>query len=178
MSGQAQLIIGPMFSGKSTELIRRLDRYIIGGKSVITVKYKHDIRYDKKKICTHDGKNGRYETIVSDEFLEMSLDLTKYDVIGIDEGQFYENIVPFVEKYVNEGKILIIAALNGTFEKKPFPNVIDLYAMVEQIDKLASVCKLCGNDAHFSKRLTDDQSLQIIGGLEMYSARCRQCFEK
>lgn len=176
MTEHIQLIIGPMFSGKTTELIRRLERYVVSKKSVIAIKYIDDDRYDSDKIATHNGRLSSFETITSTKDIESLPDLSQYDVIGIDEGQFFENVVEFAEYYAKRGKIIVISALNGSFERKPFESIVPLYALAEKIDYLNAICMLCGENGFFSKRLIHSTSLELIGKNDLYEARCRTCF--
>jgi hypothetical protein len=99
-----------------------------------------------------------------------------YDCIGIDEGQFFPDIVPFCEKMANIGKTVIVAALDGTFQRKPFGSVLDLIPLAESVTKLSAVCMLCYNDASFTERLGDELAVEVIGGSDKYLAVCRQCY--
>lgn len=178
MIGSIQIITGPMFSGKSTELMRRLDIHKSSGKSIVGIKYSKDKRYSDYKICTHDRKCGDFETICIDEDIQNAPSLDQYDVIGIDEGQFFTNILSFANHYVEKGKVVIIATLNGTSEMEPFENISPLYAIADYIDKLWAICTICGDRAHFSKRLSDKNNVFLIGGQAEYNARCRLCFSQ
>jgi len=168
------LILGPMFSGKSTELIRRLKRYKVAKYEVLIIKYAKDVRYDELSIATHDK-----QTLMASEAATSLTDLTNkaddYDVIGIDEGQFFPDIM-WAETMANKGKIVLIAALDGTFQRKPFANVLELVPLAENITKLNAVCMNCFGEAAFSKRITDENSLEVIGGADKYMAVCRKCY--
>ena len=102
----------------------------------------------------------------------------KYDVIGIDEGQFFSQIVEFCQTMANKNKIVLIAALDGTFERKPFGNIISLIPLAEKVLKLNAVCVYCANEAAFTKRIVESKQIQLIGGEEMYKPVCRPCFFK
>jgi len=171
--GQIQLILGPMFSGKSTELIRRLKRFQVAKYEVLIVKYAKDVRYDEFKLATHDKQT---LPAVSATTLE---DLTKqaedFDVIGIDEGQFFPDI-GWAEKMANRGKVVLIAALDGTFQRKPFPTILELIPLAENVTKLNAVCMNCFGEAAFSKRTSEEDSLEVIGGADKYMAVCRDCY--
>jgi thymidine kinase len=99
-----------------------------------------------------------------------------FDVLGIDEGQFFVDIVPFAENMANRGKIVVIAALDGTFQRKPFGTILDLIPLAEKVTKLSAICMLCSKDASFSKRIGEEKQLQVIGGADKYLALCRSCF--
>jgi len=101
---------------------------------------------------------------------------TDYEVIGIDEGQFFPDIVTFSEQMANMGKIVIIAALDGTFQRKPFNNILELIPLAEDVTKLTAVCTYCQKDASFSKRIGKETEVEVIGGADKYVAVCRGCF--
>lgn len=101
-----------------------------------------------------------------------------YDILGIDEGQFFEDIVEFCERMANAGKMVIVAALDGTFERKAFGKVLELIPLAESITKLDSVCVDCKHSASFTKRLCDSKETELIGGSEIYKPVCRGCYNK
>jgi len=175
--GNIQLIIGPMYSGKSTELIRRLKRYKIAKKKIILFKHTKDDRFEINNVCTHDKE--KLEAFNFESLKLIPNDLLEFvDVIGIDEGQFFSDIVEFSDDMANKGKIIIISALNGSFKKEPFEVIANLIPIVDEILNLSAVCMICGKDAHFSKRITDENETVLIGGLDKYISVCRNCFLK
>jgi len=172
--GQIQLIFGPMFSGKSTELIRRLKRYQIAQYKVLIVKYAKDTRYDDTGIATHDKQT---LPAVSATRLETLTDTADdYDVVGIDEGQFFSDVVEWTEEMANQGKIVMVAALDGTFQRKAFSAILELVPLAEYVIKLNAVCMNCFGEASFSKRISQDKEVEVIGGVEKYMAVCRKCY--
>ena len=180
-NGQFNLIIGPMFSYKSSELIRRYNRYTIGGKKCIMIKYKNDDRYDTKMVVTHD--NIKVDAIVCQYLFEADLIVKEYDVVCIDEVQFYKDAHIFCDKWANENKIVEACGLNGTFNRKPFPIVSLLIPLTENITYLTAICKETGAVAAYSK-LNDNvkgatkETIELIGGVGMYSAADRQTYFK
>jgi len=102
--------------------------------------------------------------------------IEEYEVIGIDEGQFFPDLVSFAEEAANLGKIVIVSALDGTFQRKPFGSVLDLIPMSESVVKLNAVCMQCQQDAAFSLRTSDESSVEVIGGADKYHAVCRKCY--
>lgn len=100
-----------------------------------------------------------------------------YDVVAIDEGQFFPDVVEISEKLANEGVVVVIAALDGTFQRKPFGEILSLVPLAEQVVKLSAVCIECGNEAAFTRRTVDSQEVELIGGEEIYKPVCRNCFE-
>ena len=176
--GQIQLIIGPMFCGKSTELIRRINRYIRAKRSFIALKYEKDTRYEtdiiKRKIMTHDGIS--IEAYPCSKLFD-AIDLIKdVEVVGIDEGQFFADIAEFADKVADMGKIVVISALDGDFQRKPFGRIYELIPKAEEIIKLRAICAKCGGEASFSKRTVASTEVELIGGSESYVAACRHCY--
>ncbi|DAZ92905.1 TPA: hypothetical protein N0F65_013067 [Lagenidium giganteum] len=167
--GQLQLIIGPMFSGKSTELIRRMRRFQHAKLECLVVKYKLDDRYSEEKMSTHDKQMFKAAPVARLEEIRQHID--QYDVIGIDEGQFFPDLLEFCDSVANSGKTVIVAALDGTFERKPFGSVCSLIPSAEQVIKLNAVCTECGRDAAFTRRIVADKSIELIGGSDMYEPR-------
>jgi len=170
-----------MFSGKSSELVRRVRRHSLQQREVLMIKYCFDNRYtDADKMSTHDKvmmaacSAGRLDAVVENEATAQKY--ADAQVIGIDEGQFFPDIVEFCERAANQGKIVIVAALDGTFEKKPFGRILDLIPLAEKLDKLNAVCTVCYSDAAFTFRKSDDTAVELIGGAEMYVPLCRSCF--
>jgi len=101
-----------------------------------------------------------------------------FDVIGIDEGQFFEDIVHFSEEAANNGKIVIMSALNGTFEKKGWSNILELIPLCEKVKKLSAICKICSSNANFTFRTCSGLTNEMIGGADMYMPLCRQCYQE
>jgi len=173
--GKIDLIFGPMFSGKSTALQMKVKRLSIAQKKCLVVNYIKDCRYSLDEVVsTHDGQMLK---AFKCENLEEVLNVYKgYDVIAIDEAQFFPEIVEISEKLANDGKIVIIAALDGTFQRKAFGRVHELISIAETVTKLSAVCILCGEDAAFTQRTVESQQIELIGGQEMYRPVCRRCF--
>ena len=169
-----EIILGPMFSGKSTELLRRINRYKIAKKKVLVVKYIMDIRYSETEMSTHDKQS--VPAFPCKILNELDSIYQNYDVIGIDEGQFFPDIVEFSEKAANFGKIIIIAALDGTFQRMPFGNILALIPLAEKVCKLSAICAHCSNSASFTHRTICSKEIQVIGGAESYTPLCRNCF--
>lgn len=175
MFGSIHLIFGPMFSGKTTELLRRVERYEVANRKCLVIKHKIDNRYSSDHVVAH---NGRKTDAKACSALHL-LDYSSYDVIAIDEGQFFgDSIVPFCESAANNGKIVIVAALDGTYQRKPFGKVLELVPLAESVVKLNSVCMKCYADAAFTQRLGSQEGDIDIGGAEKYSAACRSCYFK
>ncbi|XP_046359360.1 thymidine kinase, cytosolic-like isoform X1 [Haliotis rufescens] len=172
--GHIQIIFGPMFSGKTTELMRLMKRYQVANHSCLIVKYAKDTRYDNHGIATHD------RTVLSataaHELMSLIPEALKYDVIGIDEGQFFPDVVVFADTMAEKGKVVIVAALDATFQKKGFGDILNLVPLAEHVMKLSAVCMNCYNEASFTKRKGNETEVEVIGGKDKYLAVCRACF--
>ncbi|KAH9519778.1 Thymidine kinase, cytosolic [Bulinus truncatus] len=173
-SGQIQIIFGPMFSGKTTELMRRMKRYQIANYRCLIVKYAKDVRYDMNGIATHDRQT--LAAVSAEVLSDLHSEALKHDIIGIDEGQFFPDVVQFCDKLANQGKVVIVAALDGTFQKKGFGDILNLVPLAEHVLKLTAVCMNCYNEASFTKRKGLETEVEVIGGSEKYLAVCRDCF--
>ena len=176
--GQIQVIFGPMFSGKSTELIRRLQRMKIAKYNCLIVKYANDKRYtDEELIATHDKQMMEAVSATRLDNLKSKYNIIDdYDVIGIDEGQFFPDIIEFAETMADAGKTVIVAALDGTYQRKGFGSILELVPLAEQVIKLTAVCMSCYGEGSYTKRITEDTEVEVIGGPEKYMATCRRCY--
>ncbi|XP_076157666.1 thymidine kinase, cytosolic [Alosa pseudoharengus] len=172
--GQIQVIFGPMFSGKSTELMRRVRRFQIAQYNCLVIKYAKDTRYSEKGVATHD--QNIMEAVPANSLKDVRSLAMRACVIGIDEGQFFPDTVEFCEEMANHGKIVIVAALDGTFQRKPFGNILSLVPLAESVVKLNAVCMQCFKEAAYTKRLGAEKAVEVIGGADMYHAVCRGCY--
>lgn len=180
--GKIILIIGPMMSGKTTELIRLVNRYKYANKSVLTIKPRKDKRYStKEEILTHADHSGirsSIDAVTIDNLYNIpNHSPESYDVIAIDEGNFFNHdIVSFAQTMANKGKIVIISGLNGDIDQRHFGHLHLLYPMAEEIIHLKSVCIDCGNDASFTFSTYKRKEGEIVvGGSEIYVSLCRKC---
>jgi len=220
--GEVQLIVGPMFAGKTTEMLRRVRRYELANMRALHVKYLHDTRYAETTtdaaavaaaaaataaaagaavgrsggaaaaacaaaaappataaafISTHDVRRAVEATAV-ERLMDLEGRLPGCDVIGIDEGQFFPDLAEFCELAAHEGKVVIVAALDGTFERELFPATAELLPLAENVTKLTAVCFVdnCGAPAPFTWRMGEQRQVQVIGGRELYQPVCRDCY--
>ncbi len=182
--GWIECICGSMFSGKSEELLRRIKRGVIAKQKVLLFKPSIDNRYDENRVSTHNGNS--YDSISiekSSDILNFVKD-TNYDIIGIDEIQFFDNdIVKIINKLANDGIRVIVAGLDMDFKAEPFHPMPEIMAISEMVTKLHAVCNKCGKEASRSQRLINgkpakyDDPVVVIGASESYEARCRHCHE-
>jgi len=175
--GWIEVICGPMFSGKSEELIRRLRRAMIARKRVQVFKPRIDNRYSEDEIVSHGDLRMRSE-VISDATEILSLLDWRTEVVGIDEGNFMGvSLVEVAERLADAGKQVIVAGLDTDFMGRPFPPIPDLLARAESIAKTLAICVRCGNPAKHTQRLVASEDLIVVGAAGMYEARCRRCFE-
>ncbi|KAG7491193.1 hypothetical protein MATL_G00000370 [Megalops atlanticus] len=172
--GQIQVIFGPMFSGKSTELMRRVRRFQIAQYNCLVIKYAKDTRYSDTGMATHDKYT--MEAVSANRLRDVRKLALDASVIGIDEGQFFPDTVEFCEEMANRGKTVIVAALDGTFQRKPFGNILSLVPLAESVVKLNAVCMQCFKEAAYTKRLGEETEVEVIGGADKYHAVCRACY--
>lgn len=184
MKGYLEVITGGMYSGKSSELIRRLNRAKYAKKKVQLFKPKMDERYHHTNVVAHDSREHAAMALSSpSETLEHVLN--EDDIIAIDELQFFdsEEIIKVIHTLLDQGKKVIVAGLDIDFAGRPFGAVPYLMAIANEVDKLKAICLQCGNKAYISQRLVNGQPASIhdpqilVGGVEAYEARCRSCWE-
>jgi thymidine kinase len=180
--GWLEVVCGPMFSGKSEELIRRLRRAEIAGQRVLIVKPRIDDRYDVAHVVSHAG--ARMRAVTADSATDVLGLAEGYDAIGIDEVQFFdERIVAVVARLVESGVRVIAAGLDTDFRGEPFGSLPTLLAVAELVDKLQAVCHRCGGTATRTQRLLDGRPAPFsgetvqVGALDSYEARCTACYE-
>ncbi len=174
--GWIEVIIGSMFSGKTTELIRRCDRWRRAGRKVQI--FSSDTRFRESAVVSHNShaEQSTYAT-TSKEILD-NLDWAM-DIIGVDEGQFYDAELSDTCKLLAEnGKIVIVAGLDQDYMAKPFDIMLKLMVEAEYIDKLCAVCVRCGNPAIRNFRKTEQTDRIVLGAAEAYEALCRDCYTK
>ena len=177
--GVLEVITGPMFSGKSEELIRRLKRARIARQRVACYKPDIDLRYHRTSIASHSSQTHDAVPIASVEELRDLLhpQLDSTDVIGIDEVQFLSpEIIPFALDLIALGKRVLLAGLDTTFANEPFGPVPNLMALADKVTKLSAVCMVCGQAAIHTQRLGQSQELVVVGATGLYEARCRAHF--
>jgi thymidine kinase len=178
--GRIEVIVGPMFSGKSEELIRRLKRARIARQRVACFKPDIDLRYHRTSIASHSSQTHEACTVANVERLREKLaeQLHEVEVVGIDEAQFFDDgIISLSMELVHLGKRVLIAGLDTTFTAEPFGPIPALMAIADEVTKLSAVCMVCGAPAIHTQRLGQSQELVVVGAAGMYEARCRACFQ-
>ncbi|MBY5958241.1 thymidine kinase [Membranicola marinus] len=174
--GWLEAIVGSMFSGKTEELIRRLKRSEIANQKVVVFKMALDDRYSEELVVSHN------RTTILSQKVHQSSDILDgaagYEVIGIDEVQFFDDqIIDVTQELARKGKRVIMAGLDMDFSGKPFGPVPGLMAVSEYVTKLHAICQQCGSLATHSYRLIPSRDQILVGAQEQYEARCRVCFD-
>lgn len=175
--GWIEAICGPMFSGKSEELMRRLRRAMIARKRVQVFKPALDDRYSADEIVSHGDVRMPSLVISGPSEIVARLDW-RTQVVGIDEANFFgQSLVEIAGQLADSGKQVIIAGLDTDYMGRPFPPMPDLLTLAESITKMLAICMRCGNPAKHTQRLVESNDLIVVGATGMYEARCRRCFE-
>ena len=175
--GFIEVICGSMFSGKTEELIRRLKRAKYAKQRVEIFKPAVDTRYDVENVVSHD-ENSILSTPVesSSEILLLSTDV---DVVGIDEAQFFDSeIVNVCNTLADRGIRVIVAGLDMDYLGKPFGPIPALLATAEYVTKVHAICLHCGELAHVSHRMVENNKLVLLGETDTYEPLCRSCYNK
>ena len=173
--GHIEVICGSMFSGKTEELIRRLNRAFIARQKVEIFKPSIDKRYHDTDVVSHNDNAIRSTPVnFADDIILLAGDC---DVVGIDEVQFFDNrIVHVANVLANSGKRVILAGLDMDFAGNPFEPMPQLLAIAEYVTKVHAICMKCGDLASYSYRLVGTKEKVVLGEKESYEARCRKCF--
>ena len=175
--GWIEVICGPMFSGKSEELIRRLRRAMIARKRVEVFKPSIDNRYSEDEIVSHGDLRMKSQVVSDAAQIPGRIDW-RSEVVGIDEANFIgPKLVDVAQQLADSGKQVIISGLDTDYLGRPFAPIPDLLALAESITKTLAICVRCGNPAKHTQRLRGSEDLIVVGAAEMYEARCRRCFE-
>jgi len=171
--GDLNIIIGPMYSGKSTRLIKIYHES--SAKKICVINYSGDNRYNTNALSTHDGL--KIESMKLSKLDTLKTDYDNYDMFIIDEAQFYPDLVEICKFLISKSKDITVAGLSSDFQMKKFGNIIDLIPFCNNIEKLHTVCRFCAGKAYFTKRLTKDTIQKIIGN-DIYAPVCRDCHSK
>jgi len=180
--GWIEVVVGPMFSGKSEELIRRVKRALIANQKVKVFKPRIDDRYHASDVTSHDGKRAEAIPVRDSAQVRVHLIEEMPEVVAFDEAQFFDlGLVKIVLELAEKGVRVICAGLDMDFRAEPFGIVPELLTRAEYIEKLHAVCPLCGAPATRTQRLVNglparyDDPVILVGASESYEPRCRKC---
>ncbi len=175
--GWIEVIIGPMFSGKSEELIRRVTRSKIARIPVQTFKPMVDDRYSTSEVVSHSSMTVEATPVKSSDELLRAVEESTV-VVGIDEGQFFDDgLVGVAETLAAAGKQVIVAGLDTDYLRRPFGPMASLAGRAEYVSKMLAVCHRCGGPALYTQRTAESDELVVIGATDAYEARCRMCYD-
>ena len=175
--GWIEVICGSMFSGKTEELLRRVKRAKIAKQKIKIFKPKKDVRYDKKKVISHDQNSIKSKPVSNPgKIIKLS---EKFEVIGIDEAQFFDDsLVDVCNELANLGKRVIVSGLDMDYKGKPFGPMPNLLAIAEYVTKVHAVCSISGKMASYTHRIVDSDDLILLGDTKKYQALSRKEFIK
>lgn len=181
-NGRIEVIAGPMFAGKSEELLRRVRRAGIAGRKVVVISHALDTRGGGARVASHAGPASPAIAVGSAADIASAVP-SDADLVAIDEAQFFgPDLVAAVADLAARGKVVVVAGLDVTFTGQPFEPLPSLMALAERVDKLTAICTVCGADAVFHARVAATTTLDTgliaenVGGAETYQARCRRHF--
>jgi thymidine kinase len=176
-AGWIEVITGSMFSGKSEELIRRLRRAQIARQKVQIFKPMIDARFSEHHIVSHSEMRLESQLVSSASEILVLADL-ETEVVGIDEGQFFDQeLVKVVNQLADQGKRVLVAGLDMDYLGRPFGPMPQLMAIAEDVTKMRAICMRCGSPASYTQRLIANRERVVVGAAGAYEARCRQCFD-
>ncbi|XP_027063607.1 thymidine kinase-like [Coffea arabica] len=177
-SGEIHVIIGPMFAGKTTSLLRRVKLESDSGRSVAMIKSSKDTRYATDAVVTHDGVKFPCWSMPDLSSFKQKIGVDAYeklDVIGIDEAQFFDDLYDFCCEAADlDGKIVVVAGLDGDYLRRSFGSVLEVVPLADTITKLTARCELCRKKAFFTLRKTEETKTELIAGADVYMPVCRQ----
>ena len=182
--GKIEAICGPMFSGKSSELMRRMNRFVYSKKEFILIKPKVDSRYSAEEVVSHDNnKMAAYVVETADDILAICQNNPSTKILGIEEVQFIKDgekssIVGLISQLKREGYLIIVAGLDMDSSGNPFSFMPKLLALADEVEKLKAVCLSCGNDASMSHRKVASENIVQVGASDQYTALCFDCWAK
>ncbi len=176
-AGWIEIVCGSMFSGKTEELLRRLTRARIAKQKVEVFKPAVDVRYDEEDVVSHDARKSA--SIPVENASQILFYAEDFEVVGIDEAQFFGNeLVSVCNELANRGKRVIVAGLDMDYLGKPFGPIPQLLATAEYVTKVHAICMKCGNLANYSHRTVKDDKLVVLGETDAYEPLCRKCFQE
>lgn len=176
-AGRIEVVAGPMFSGKSEELIRLLRRALIARQRAQVFKPALDDRYSENDVVSHTQLRMPCEAVERSRQILDRLD-PRTEVVGIDEGQFFDADLPSVCSHLaNLGKRVIVAGLDMDYRGVPFGPMPELLAIAEYAKKITAICSRCGESASYTQRLVSSDQQVVVGATGLYEARCRRCHE-
>ena len=182
MTGRVEVVAGPMFAGKTEELLRRVRRATIARRRVQVFSHRLDVRRGEGRVSSHAG--AEYPSLAVASAREIADGVRPgVELVAVDEAQFFDaGLVEVVDELARGGAVVVVAGLDVTFDGRPFELITSLMALAERVDKLTAICTICGEDAIFHARIdgahsaATDVVAEHVGGGDKYEARCRVHF--
>lgn len=178
--GRLEVVCGPMFAGKTEELLRRVRRAVIAGRRVVVIGHALDTRHGADRLASHVGLDFPALAASRPDEIEVLVP-DGAEVVAIDEAQFFGvGLLPVVDRLAARGLVVIVAGLDVTFDGEPFEPLPSLMALAEQVDKLTAICLVCGEEAVYHVKVggsaagAEALTAENVGGTETYQARCRR----
>ena len=176
-SGWIEVVTGPMFSGKSEELIRLLRRAAIARQRVEVFKPALDNRFESTDVVSHSQWRLPCQVVERADEITARVD-PRTEVVGIDEAQFFDDALPLACSHLASlGKRVIVAGLDMDYRGIPFGPMPTLLAIAEKVHKISAICSRCGAPAAYTQRLSESRAQVVVGAADIYEARCRRCHE-
>jgi thymidine kinase len=175
-----EIIVGPMFSGKSSRILSIVSRYSALKVPILVIKHSADNRYAANEVATHDNRRAPCIAVPDFDCIDKDF-LARYQVIIVEEAQFFKGLIEFVQFTVDTlKKNVFLVGLDGDFHRKPFGDILNCIPMADRVDKLNALCVRCANgkEALFTFRDTTDSEQVVVGGSDMYRALCRECYHE
>lgn len=185
--GSIELILGPMFSEKTSEMVSRVRRAAFAEQPGVIIKYIRDVRYERDEVVATHAEVRQASTPGTDSCAAIRVVAAETlgevevaePVVGVDEGQFYPDLLEKCEQWAGEGRRVIVAALDGDFLRRPFGRVCELVPRCESVEKRRGVCMCCRRrESAFTQRLGSGTAVIEIGARESYRAVCRDCYAR
>jgi thymidine kinase len=173
-----EIVLGPMFSGKSSRILSVVSRYSALNLPILVIKHAADTRYAVNEISTHDQRKVPCLSVDSFDKVDRSI-LNSYKLIIVEEAQFFTGLVEFVKLVVDTMcRDVILVGLDGDSKRRPFGEILQCIPMADKVEKLTALCARCANgkEAIFSRRLTSSEEQMLVGSSDLYQAVCRDCY--
>lgn len=175
-----EIILGPMFSGKSSRIVSIVSRYSAINMPILVIKHRSDNRYAQNEVATHDGRRAPCVSVQHFSDIEPNF-LHRFRVIVIEEAQFFQGLLPFVRHLVDGvGCHVFIVGLDGDSERRPFGEILQCIPLADKIEKLTAMCHRCANGtpAIFTYRREHHDQQVLVAGADLYDAVCRACYHE
>jgi thymidine kinase len=173
-----EIILGPMFSGKSSRIVSIVSRYGVLRAPVLVIKHAADNRYAQNEVATHDGRTAPCVTAADFSAFNDAY-LNRFQVIIVEEAQFFQGLVDFVRHVVDDlGKNVYLVGLDGDSERRPFGEILQCVPMADKVEKLTALCVRCANGtpAIFTRRRVPYEQQMVVAGSNLYEPVCRECY--